>query len=354
MGNNASGGIDVNNLGEQDFYSDPFNSASLPGNDPFPMEDFRSAQIPQMLNRPQQNTISGVMNEIGSGINQNPVFNRYFNLASQGPPKREDYEAGTGRKILAALGGISSIFSDPQHAGQNTAAILDRPYDLAAGQYARDLGVASDAVKQEGSLLNSGVSIFRDIAQQENFRNLAENRGQRLGFDYTKLDQTGDIASQKMELQGQKQLADKLFQQGRLGNEAYRNLTGRLQYQLDKLESPSLINSRDANTDFTNARASDLQFGPIRGSRSSGPTVKPPSTSSRQFDMSNDLITDPLLKKYFDISAGRFRPEMQKDEAAMERYDEIRARYSNLDRTPWDPNTLNFNTGGLPDFNGEP
>jgi hypothetical protein len=267
---------------------------------PFPMEDFRTAQIAPMLNQGNSSTdtIPDVMRQIGSGVQQDPTLNRYLSLANQGPPRREDYEPSTGRKILAAVGGLGYLFSDPRNAAKNVDIILDHPYDEAMGQYKNDLSVASDAAKQEGSLLNTGTSIFRDIAQEKNYASMADNRQGNLDYKYAGLDSREKIASAKLDLAKRQQDLIDAYHNKQISVQEYNSATQRMNAERQQLESPSLIGGRESNMALDQARIDALNRGPISGSRSSGPSVRPPNEAHIAGQLYRSMTADPMFTKY--------------------------------------------------------
>jgi hypothetical protein len=341
------------------FNPDDFNFGNY-GNDnpfdtdPFPMEQFRTAQLPQMLNQgpAQQNTISGVMNEIGSGVQQNPTLSRYLDLAAQGPPKREDYEAGTGRKILAAVGGLGYLFSDPRNATKNVEGILDHPYDEAAAQYKDQLGVAADAAKQEGSLLNTGTNIFGHISQEENYRNLAQNREGNLDYKYASMQSRQGIADQKIQFLQEKMGLDNALRSKQIDVNTYNARTARIDAELKQLESPSLIDARQAHTNYDIARTNTLDSGgPLSGSRSTGPTVNRPNAAvmNRQVESavkSSAILMDPE-KRFFLPDGSLNIPKVIADPDANIEYQRIMRNYGMVQQPPeFDMNNL-FNVPGV-------
>jgi hypothetical protein len=336
----------------QNYLGDAFDAPSYVDTNPFPMDQFRTSQLSSLMNPPQQqNSISDIMGQIGSGVNNDPALSRYFQLAQQGPPTREQYAPSTGRKILAAIGGIGSMFSDPAHAVQNTSAILDRPYDLAAGQYKNDLATAADAAKQENNLLNTGTSIYGHISQAENYRNLAGSRQGTLDLGNRRLDQTGDIARQKLTIQQQLVNEKAKYDAGVIGIGQLNAATRQAQLQLNQLQSGSLINERNSQADLNNARTA---WGPISGNRSTGPTGglgKPNAavmnTELKSAIYSNSILTNPA-KGFFLSDGSPNVPRILQDPEARVEWQRIMLHYGMVEQPPpFDMNNL-FNVQGQP------
>jgi hypothetical protein len=352
MGNSA-GGIDVNNLGIDDAN---YNFGNY-GNDnpydenPFPMEQFRTSQLSGMLNQPSQNTIPGVMNEIGSGVDQNPAFKHYLDLAAQGPPKQADYQPGFWSRLGMGLVGGAQALYDPKGAIGTVEGLVNEKYNLAAGQYNKDLSVAGDAAKQEGSLMNTGTSIFRDIASQENYQSLAQNRAGNLGLGYDRLSQNQDLGQQRIDIQARIAKANEDYKNGAISISKRNSDIAAMRLQLAQAESGSLINERNSQTDLNNARTA---WGPISGNRSTGPTGglgKPNAavmnTELKSAIYSNSILTNPA-KGFFLSDGSPNVPRILQDPEARVEWQRIMLHYGMVEQPPpFDMNNL-FNVQGQP------
>ena len=121
---------------------------------------------------------------------ETPVFNRYLEEI-QNAPNREDYEMGTGKKILAALAGGLTGFTSGAEKG---AKVIE---DIREGPYRRDLA----AYKAKLEPLEKGVGFERNFG--ETLRKRTKDKADE-AYKYADLDRKKEEALGKLNVMKQK------------------------------------------------------------------------------------------------------------------------------------------------------
>lgn len=243
----------------------------------------------------------------------NPVFQRYLEEI-ENAPRREDYEMGTGKKILAALAGGLTGFTSGAERG---AKVIE---DIREGPYRRDL--AEHKAKLEP--LEKGVGFEKAFG--ETLRKRTKDQGD-LAHKYAehrrKYEETkGKLAEMKAKASTADELAkikqfeaenEKAFQEGKL--EIERNVAGSRRIS--------------ANADATRAGAykeSVDKYGTGAGSRPQHAPVSEQLTAeavSRK-EAFNDMVTEmPSIKGVKQNEDGSLKFPSGMVPQAQERYQEI-------------------------------
>jgi len=287
----------------------------------FPVDQFRSDQLGNSmldLYQPQMD-FSNFNPAQPSPSFQAPAQSSYLDFLQQAPPSREDFNQPLWQKILTAIGGIATGYTqkDPRAGFQFVQQMQDLPYNQALQDYklkAENLARGADVEKAK-------LGLERQFAGDER---QASQFGQELGFKQQQLGQQSsqfgqemglkgrdiDLRTQILENQNQQAALDRALQEKRISIQQYDSATQRLRAETDQKQANDPMRYLGSIMSGMGSFGRS-PFGPMGQNYSQSQ----PSAAMLELQAGAAIQSDPLLSQYVDsegnLNIRKMPPEAQ-------------------------------------------
>jgi len=284
----------------------------------FPVEQFRNDQLGNSMLRLYQPQME-FSNFNPAQSYSTPAQSSYLDFLQQAPPQREDFNQPLWQKILTAIGGIATGYTqkDPRAGFQFVQQMQDLPYNQALQDYrlkAENLARGADIEKVK-------LGLERQFAADER---QATQFGQELGFKREQLGQQASQFGQEMGLKGQdidlrtkilenqmQQAAlDRALQEKRISVEQYNSATQRLRAETEQKSASDPMRYLGSIMSGMGSFGRS-PFGPLGQNYNQSQ----PSAAMLELQAGAAIQSDPILSQYVNsegnLNIRKMPPEAQ-------------------------------------------